>query len=432
MKILILSNEVWNDKINGNNILSNWFEGMDAEFANIYCEPNEPYNKCCKKYFQITDMMMLKSIFGKEKAGKIIFFSDIYENQINYSGAEEEPKKLYTFLKSISGSWLRFIRELLWLAGKYNKEELKKFIDNFQPDIIFTERMASCKMLRLEKLISEISTKPIIAFTGDDEYSFKQLSFSPFFWINRIMVRKQLRKMVQKYKIYYTLSLEQKKDYEKLFGCQMKILQKGGTFPDKYKRRKVHKPIRMIYAGKLYCNRWKVLAQIVRAIQIVNKEAIHVILEIYTKEVPTKRQKRLLNDEVNSKIMGAVTQNKLKEIYQNSDIALHVESQDLKNRLATRLSFSTKIIDCMESGCAIMAVCWKNHSGYLYLKREKAALCINSFKDIVDTLNRIVDKPNIINEYAEAAYNCGKNNHEKTKVQSQLLSDFYSVKDAID
>ena len=51
MKILVLSSEVWNDEINGNNVTSNWFEGMEAEFANIYCEPGVPYNRCCKKYF---------------------------------------------------------------------------------------------------------------------------------------------------------------------------------------------------------------------------------------------------------------------------------------------------------------------------------------------------------------------------------------------
>ena len=56
MKILVLSYEVWNDKINGNNVTSNWFEGMEAEFANIYASPGEPYNNCCQKYYQITEL----------------------------------------------------------------------------------------------------------------------------------------------------------------------------------------------------------------------------------------------------------------------------------------------------------------------------------------------------------------------------------------
>ena len=59
MRILVLSNEVWNDRINGNNVTSNWFEGMDAEFANIYASPDEPLNNCCQRYYQITDSMML-------------------------------------------------------------------------------------------------------------------------------------------------------------------------------------------------------------------------------------------------------------------------------------------------------------------------------------------------------------------------------------
>ena len=71
MRILVLSSEVWNDKINGNNVITNWFEGMQAEFANIYASPGEPFNQCCKKYFQITDLMMLKSILSGKNAGKI-------------------------------------------------------------------------------------------------------------------------------------------------------------------------------------------------------------------------------------------------------------------------------------------------------------------------------------------------------------------------
>ena len=133
MKILVLSYEAWNDITNGNNVTSNWFEGMDAEFANIYASPGEPYNQCCQRYYQITDSMMLKSIISGEKAGKeVVWLGDT--SQEKNSLAEEEPQKLYRFLKSISGDWLRFLREVLWLWGKYDIEGMKKFIGN----ILFT------------------------------------------------------------------------------------------------------------------------------------------------------------------------------------------------------------------------------------------------------------------------------------------------------
>lgn len=104
--------------------------------------------------------MMLKSIISGKKAGKEVVWLQNTSQDKN-SLAEEEPQKLYRFLKSISGDWLRFLREVLWLWGKYDIEGMKKFIDEFQPDIIFSERMASCKMLRLEKIVSGISSAPL-------------------------------------------------------------------------------------------------------------------------------------------------------------------------------------------------------------------------------------------------------------------------------
>ena len=428
MKVLVLSNEVWNDKINGNNVTSNWFEGMEAEFANIYASPEEPYNNCCNFYYQITDKMMLNSIFGKRKAGRKI---DLMASKASTSGetssAEPEPKKLYAFLKSISGSFIRFSREILWLLGKYDLNSMKEFIDKFNPDIIFSERMATCKMLRLEKVVTTLTNVPIVAFTGDDEYSLCRLRISPFFWINRFMIRKRLREMVKKYSIYYTLSLEQKQDYEKRFGCNMKLLQKCGDFSEVYVSRPVHSPIRMIYAGKFYCNRWKVLGQIADVLREINKDDIKIVLNIYTRDKATNKQRSLLDDKKSSFIIGGVSQEDLKKIYQQSDIAIHVESCDLKYKLDTRLSFSTKIVDCITSGCAILAYCWDKHSGLTYLKREDAAICVSSRKELYAQLNRIVNNPNVVKEYSKKAYECGMRNHRRLDVQNMLMKDFASV-----
>ncbi len=425
MRILILSDEVWNDEINGNNVLSSWFEGMDAEFANIYASPGNPLNQCCNRYFQITDQMMLKSIVNGKKAGKTLPLMD-YTTRKTESIGEKEPKKLYTFLKSISGPFLRLIRETLWILGKYDTDELGKFIHEFEPDIIFTERMASCKMLRLENVVKKVASVPMYAFTGDDEYTLKQLSFSPFFWINRFMVRRMLRKNVKDYQIYYTLSEEQGVYYEEIFGCKCKLLCKCGEFKEKIQPKKVHKPIRMIYAGKFYCNRWKMLGQIADAIREVNKDEVKIILEIYTKDIATKEQEALLNDGRNSFIRGAVNQKVLSEKYKEADIAIHVESLDLKNRLATRYSFSTKIIDCIFSGCAILAYCWNQHSGWTYLKKHDAAICVGNQVEMNDAIKRICSDTEIISEYSIKACECGVHYHDRQKIQEMLLKDMNS------
>lgn len=422
MKILVLSNEVWNDKINGNNVTTNWFSGMNADFANIYASPESPYNSSCNRYFQITDKMMFKSIFTKKKAGQ--FFCKNENSIILGSEPEKEPKKIYAFFKKISGGFVRFMRELLWLLGKYDIKAMKKFIQDFQPDVIFSERRATCKMLRLEKVVSELCDAPFYAFTGDDEYSLKQLSFSPFFWINRFMVRRRLKKMQKRYKIYYTMSNEQKDFYERILGCKCKILHKCGELEEGYKKHEVSDPIKLIYAGKFYCNRWKVLRKIAKVLKEINNIQTKAVLEIYTKDIPNKKQNKFLNDGKNSIIKGPISQERLLEIYKSSDVALHVESDDMKNRLLTRFSFSTKIIDCMFSGCAVLAYCWKNHSGLTYLKKEDAAICVSSVGELKEILIKICNDHKIVEEYSQKAFLCAKRNHIRKKVQEMLLEDF--------
>ena len=423
MKILVLSSEVWNDRINGNNVVSNWFSGFEADFANIYMSAGEPYNNCCQKYFQLTEKGMINSLIKGNPAGRIV---NIDVNSLQEQRAEAVPQKLYSILKPITGWFLRFLREELWLHGKYDIDLLKEFLDEFNPDIIFSERMASCKMLRLEKEVMNLCDAPMFAFTGDDEYSLRQLSFSPFFWINRFMVRSRLRQMVRKYKIYYTLSYEQKEDYESRFGCKCKILQKCADMPNTYIPRKVHQPIRMIYAGKFYCNRWKVLAEIADALREINKDEVRIILEIYTRDIPNRHQNHILNDGRSTYIKGGVSQEELKKIYKDSDIAIHVEARYIKNRLATRLSFSTKIIDCIESGCAILAYCWDHHSGWTYLYREKAAICVSTHSELRERIKDVVEQPKLIEEYSRAAYECGITNHRREIVQRMLKDDFES------
>ena len=207
----------------------------------------------------------------------------------------------------------------------------------------------------------------------------------------------------------------------------MKILQKCGSFEDVYKEREIHEPIKLIYAGKFYMNRWKVLGEIANVLKDTNKDGVKAVLEIYTGDKPTKIQKKLLDDKVNSFIMGRVSQETLKDVYKNSDIALHVEARTKRYALATRLSFSTKIIDCIFSGCAVFAYCRNDQSGWLHLKRENAAICVSNHNELEKAIKQICDTPDLIKKYAKMAYDCGKKCHDRVSIQKMLLNDFENV-----
>ena len=429
MKILLITDDVWNDKIYTNNVLTNWFEGFDAEFANIYLAPGVPDNKCCNKYFQITDKMMLKSIFTHEKAGRMFEQGNGQIAPIS-TLPEEGNRAFYSFMKAITTETIRALKDWIWLTGQYNNAELEKFISDFGPDIIFVHRLASRKVLRFERNVAELTNIPFAVFTGDDEYTLTQIRFSPIYWIRRLLLRKDFRNTICLYSKYYTLSLKQANMYRKLFNVDADVLMKCGDFSEDTNNKKIHSPIKMIYAGRLYCNRWKTLIKIKKALEKINNNKVRMILEIYTKDKITKFQRNQLDDGINSFLKSPVDAEELKLIYSNSDIALHVESFDLKNRLITKYSFSTKIIDCLASSCAVVAICSKSHPGYQYLKEKDAAICIGRSADIYSSLKGIANHQKILIKYQEKCRIIGFHNHRKSVVQEKLYKEMLEIIDS--
>jgi hypothetical protein len=426
MKILIVADEVWNDKIHGNNVLSNWFEGFNAEFAEIYCSPGVPLNNCCEQYFQVTDMMMAKTLFRNKKAGRVFRITPKEMSQQKMI-SQYEHKRLYDFMKSISTESVRVIRDLIWLYGKYDIDLLKKFIMDFNPDIVFCPRLLTHKLLRLEKLVTSMVEVPIVAFTGDDEFSFRQIRFSPVFWVRRYLFNRSFKKSAKIYDYYWMHSEEQAAEYQNKYNLKTGLLFKSGNFSSDYIVKNINVPIRMIYAGRLYCNRWQTLIAISQALKIVNNNELKIILEIYTKDKLNSRQKKVLDDKYSTFYRGSVSASKLSDIYKNADIVLHVESFDLKYKLVTKVSFSTKIIDCLSYSCAVMAIAWEKQTGFKYLKENNAAFCISNKEDILPTLQKIVTNPDLISEYRYKAWEFGKKYHNRFLIQNYIHSIFENL-----
>ena len=426
MKVLIISSEVWRDDTSGGNVLSNIFRDLPAEFAQIYCFSEEPFNGLCKRYYQMTDGMAMRTFFNKKPIGKTIVYDD-YPNIIKcdqQGKAEPLNKKMYSFFQRHRWGIFYAMRDLVWNTSNWKTQELIDFIKDFDPDVIFATCYFNPFILKLTRFVVNLTGKKLITYVYDDVYTLKQFSLSPYFWLKRFWVRRQLRKTAPLYSLVYTMTDAQKDQFERAFQSNVKILLKGESFSFDREKEKINDPIKIVYAGGVYNNRWKTLKALAKAIQKINKDEQRVVLEIYTGDQIYGRISKALNREGASVVKGKVTQRELADIYANSDIALHAESFDLKNRLKVRFSFSTKIVDCLTSGCAVMAICDKNQGGFLYLKKEDAALCIDNRKKIHHELLKLVDNPDMIIEYSRKAQYCCNRNHNKDKISEMLKRDF--------
>ena len=426
MKILLITAEEWNDYVYGNGVLTNWFTGFDAEFAQIYTSLGLPNNKVCSKYFQIDERQMVKSLYSNTKAGREVKMPT-NEREQDAAKSNAQRKGIYGIFKKLS-LWMHtpivMLQDFIWMTGRYDKAALQRFIGGYKPDVVFCPQLGNPKMWRLEKLVKGMTDVPFVAFTGDDEASYQQVSKSPLFWLRRWYCHNGLKNSVKIFSHYFMHSKEQAQDYTNEYGIPTSTLYKCGDFSNEFVKKSVGSPIRLVYAGRLYCNRWKTLAEIGKALHEINKHGERMVLDIYTQEALTNEQRKALSPENSVYMKGSVNPQQLKEVYRNADIALHVESMDKKNRLATRVSFSTKIIDLMASTCAILAVCWNRHCGYQYLRDNDAAFCVDNYSDILPMLQRIVDNPTLVQNYAQKAYECGRKNHTREKIQKQIRDKF--------
>lgn len=429
MRILLITDEEWNDYVYGNNILTNWFAGFDAEFAQIYCSPGLPNNSVCDRYFRITDGEMVHSLMLGPRAGHVISLSrDVVQQQASKENAQR--KGIYKVMKKVSLKMhtpVMLIRDLIWCCGRYDKKSLRKFVKDFEPDIVFCPRLITPKLMRLEKMVFQYTKAPFVAFTADDEASLQQVSYSPLFWARRLWIRRKLKSHVKIYKQYLTFSKDQAEEYQKKYNIPTSTLFKCGDFKDEYVEKPVGHPIQMVYAGRLYCHRWFTLGKIGQALREINKDDIKIVLNVYSQGTLSKKQREVLSPENFIFFKGAISPAELKEVYSNADIALHVESFEKKYMYATRVSFSTKIIDLMASTCAIMAICWSRHAGYQYLKENDAAFCIDNEYDILPMIRLIVGHPELITKMQRRAWECGRMNHEKEFIQSQIKELFKNI-----
>lgn len=427
MRILVLSTDLWDDISNGNNIQSNWFTGFDAEFANVYLVPGKPNNQICTRYFQVTDAMMAKSFFGK-RAGYAFNWdpSEFDASKEATTNVEQENVGLYRKLRAHTGEWLRLARDLLWAYGRYDKKALKAFIDDFQPDIVFCPHLFSIKLRRIERIIHKMTDAPMIAFSGDAEASLDVISYNPLFWCRRLRDHLMYPAFVKKFAYYFTFSPRWCEMLTKKYGVPSEPLYKcidGTPFEEK----PVNDVIKLVYAGSLYCNRWKTLSVIGDAMKVINKEGKKMEMYVYSQSNLNEEQKAALSEDKFIHFMGCVCPAELPRIYKEADIALHVESFDKKFMLETEHSFSTKLTDLMMSSCAILAICWDQNSGYNYVKTNDAAICLSSYDEVLPKLQEIAANPSIIQTYARKAADCGINNHNREKIHAQMRRVFEKV-----
>lgn len=87
-------------------------------------------------------------------------------------------------------------------------------------------------------------------------------------------------------------------------------------------------------------------------------------------------------------------------------MVIFAEALEGKEANAAKLSFSTKITDYISNGKCVLAIGKDYIAPIDYFQRNDSALIAHSKDEILRQIKRIVENPNIVDEYGEKAFNC--------------------------
>lgn len=426
-KLLIVSRLNWDDN-SVSNTLTNIFSDYDPDkIARIYIETQQPNTKCCHLFYQISEFSLVKKFWKWGiKTGRVL---NTKTEEINTRNDIATAKQELSAMKFVRGhrSWVfSLFREIIWLLGGWKTKELKKFIADFDPDIVWLDGSPLILMNRLNNYVYKIAKKPMVTFLMDDVYCYESCpnAVSKVF---KYFLRKQVKQTVEHSRHVFVSSLKMKEEYDRIFGVESTFITKSFDANTlKTNVDKIHKPVRMVYLGNVLIGRLESLIHIAACMKEINKNGQKLQLSIYTNDIiPKEKMKHLLVDN-GIKICPPVAYDKVPEIIAENDVQVFVESMEGKNMAIARLSFSTKIIDYIQSGKCILAVGPKDVAPIEYFRNEDAALVASTKEGLMQVLLRLTDE-SVIRQYAEKAVACGKRNHDREMMHTQIYSIIQSV-----
>ena len=384
MNVLVIGIGAWIDTSSLGNTFSNFFENWeDVKFYNLYFRGTPPQNSVCDDYFSITDMSILKNFFTPENIGCRVYKSD--DN--NEQSVASREKKLISYIHKFNLNFMYKFEEFLFGTDKWKNEKLDEFIKEADPDVVFTFAVGNNFTIRTAEYIKEITGAKVVSFIADDvhtQYTEKRNK------LGRHMLANLERLFAVSDRIY-GISQQMCDKYAELTGKSVQLLRKSCRemmpLKTEYKL-----PLKIVYAGNLLYGRDRILCNLAKALNDINCDGDKAQLEVYSGNELSPQMKKELEFENTSKFMGECPYSKITEILKNADIVLHVESFDESSIELVRYSFSTKIIDCLQSGNVVMAIGPDTVASISYLKEIDGTVVIDDENKIFEIVSSLVNE----------------------------------------
>ena len=415
---MIFTRAEWDDCRSLGNTLTALFGGetwKNDQFSSIYFRGAMPNNQVCREYYQIRPAELLKGICFPGAIGRQFTWEG------NHKAGRDREGKCIEFLHRHFSAAACELWESLARKGSWVNHRLIAWLKAQDPDLFFSYLGDDGVMEPMLRAVKKYTHARIVLYGLDDVYGARKALPG----LRGQRSAGAIEAAVRQADLVYGISKEMCREYSRIFRRPVLLLQKGCFWQEI--RKKKRNPVKFVYAGNLRYGREETLIQVVSALQKAKRKGLSGVLNIYTgAAVPEKLRKQLEIPGV-SRIRGPRSYEELQTILASSDVILEAESFREAEKIRTRLSFSTKIMDALQSGGVPLGIGPAGIGSINFLKKVPGATVITDPAKLDAEITSLLQNRSQLLEMAEAVRAYGMQHHDGVQVQQGLRRDFLDL-----
>lgn len=427
MNILVFSEAAWDDKNSFGNTVSNLLCGKVWEcdhFSNFYVRKKLPENKVADNYYNLSAVDILKGILRLRIQGTQFTSKELHNIAMSEMISGENEQAQINKLHRKKNEFIYFGHEQIWRSRLWLNRFFSKFIKENDPDILFAFATSPYILWPLIQYLKKHTQCRIVLLIADDVFG----NYDRHAFYRKGYLKREFAKCLQSADKLYGISDEMSELYANRFDKPVTTLYKGCDLSLKPKGFFNH-PLRFVYAGNLFWGRDNTLSAVATALERINESGVKAMLEIYTGSAITASVKKELERPGVSRIMGPRPYEEIKQIIQGSDVVLHVESFEQQAIDTVRYSFSTKVIDCLQSGNQVLGIGPREIASIAYIRKVPGAVVIDNADEIETSIFDLVKNQELLSKNAAATRDFAQEHHEIKAMQKKLRESFEQLTD---
>lgn len=425
MRILFFSEGVWDDTNSFGNTVSNWFYGdvwKTDHFSHFYCRDQLPNNKLSISYYCLTAADVIRGFLKGKIQGKSFCSDNVSKLHGEQTEKALSERSRIDRIHNNRLHWVYFINDLVWMSRVWINRYFNEFINKENPDVFFAFATRPYILWPLISYLKKKTKCKIVLFFADDVKS----AYEKHNRFRNVYLCRQLKRCIESADKLYAVSEEMSRLYSEQYAKDVSVLYKGCELNGDLKN-VTNTPLRFVYAGNLLWGRDGTLVRVAQAINHLNLNGVLAKLEIYTGTTITSELEEKLNIPNASELMGLKPYDEIKQVLHDSDVVLHIESFEQKAIDLVRYSFSTKIIDCLQSGSQVLGIGPCDIASIKYIKKVDGAIVVDDMGNIEKAIAEIVGNKQAILDNSLLTRKYAMVHHNIENVQKQLRDDFQNL-----